>query len=342
MYFAHWLLHSAGCKSPSWLYDPLSTDTKYGDLLQYILTADMTCTSDFYTDFPAPSVSRQVFRYIFESPEMPSFSYNLTYYVTNSTYDQIISTNTTYTGGIELIAHYQYAFFPLPGAYASVSWYLAQLLLTTALSPQSVKFSVDVANWNWNGSSAGDPRFQSFFQTGVVIGGACKSQIGAALWFNIARRDLLTYYYPAAMTPDGAILKATNSNTSHTIEVTLPDSVVAIQIDKGFTSDLLTRIGPSVDPDIPYYPLGASDSELPLQVTVAFCLQHWQSLSYDPTMSILFAPPSTNGPTANNAWIPAVAVLVPVVVIVAILSVVIWQCRPKLQGFFLAEAADRG
>lgn len=67
----------------------------------------MNCTSDYFTDYPVANVSRMVFRYRFSHTAMPSLSYNLTYFVVNDTYNEILSTNTTYTEDVELTAHFR-------------------------------------------------------------------------------------------------------------------------------------------------------------------------------------------------------------------------------------------
>lgn len=93
--------------------DPLSTDPEYGVLLQHYYIKDMDCTSEFSTDTPASGVSRNSYRYIVTNPAMPSLVYNITFYTVNSTYVEVLSTNTTFTDGVELSAVYKYVVFLL-------------------------------------------------------------------------------------------------------------------------------------------------------------------------------------------------------------------------------------
>lgn len=100
-------MDSEDCIHPAGgMTDPLDASIGYGDLLQYMYTKDMDCTSTFYTDYPAPGVGRKVYRYTLTSPSMPSLVYNLTYYTVNTTYTEILSTNTTYTNGVDLVANF--------------------------------------------------------------------------------------------------------------------------------------------------------------------------------------------------------------------------------------------
>lgn len=91
----------------------MDPDPGYGPILQTMYIKDMECDQDFYTDYPAPNVTRKVYRYTMTSPAMPSFIYNLSYYTVNTPYDELIAYATNDTQGYDLIAHYEYDLYIL-------------------------------------------------------------------------------------------------------------------------------------------------------------------------------------------------------------------------------------
>lgn len=143
---------------------------------------------------------------------------------------------------------------------------------------------------------------------------------------------MVTVYVPV-----GAVLNTSNTNTTYLIEAAIPNYDINVLVDRGYMSSVGPYMGLNEDVPIPPgtylppYPVVVA-----VNITIAFCNQHWTNLSYDPTLEVIFTgPPDTpHTPPKSPLWVPAVATVVPVVAAVSVLTLVLIKV-PKLRIMLL-------
>lgn len=99
-------------------------------------------------------------------------------------------------------------------------------------------------------------------------------------------------------------------------------------------TDIATHLPSGTDDPLPLSQIPSYDMVITLNMTTAFCNQHWNLLAYDPTLAVLLvgAPSSSS----NREWVPVIATFLPLFVIVGIACILLWKVpaiRVKLLPF---------
>lgn len=135
---------------------------------------------------------------------------------------------------------------------------------------------------------------------------------------------LTIFVFHADNIPTGANVTFISAIANNTIVLQILDYNLSIIIDEGFISEE----GPWLHPTPATFPFNQTvfaptTSPQTLNKSFTFCMNHWQWVQYDPTLSVLF----TGDPTSPQAGNPveqaavqglAIAIAIPIAVLVAV------------------------